>query len=317
MQKSINKSFHLILIIIFSVILISCSSQKRDTRIIEPFFGDDKYVIWVHSDIQPRDKKEWYHYELAVKDIRDNFRDVDMAIIAGDIIHYSRTPHVYEWFLRTRNELSIKYWYEIAGNHEAKDYANYDRYINKPLCYSVRVGNILILLMSDEKNSPPQDISDDTYVWWKNYVINNQNCIIITVTHAYLEQSNLFGSWISSRNIIGSGRFADVLKQYKVDVWIAGHTHWPNYLPGNAKVSEELNNTLFVNVAAIRKDIINYVASRIFIFTKGSGNLLIRNRNHEKNSYDEWLDINHPLSHKFIWDGSPPSQIEGRNTVLN
>jgi hypothetical protein len=50
--------------------------------------------------------------------------------------------------------------------------------------YTVEKGNILFIFMSNEDKGKATVISDETFKWWKNLVINNQDKIIVTITHA-------------------------------------------------------------------------------------------------------------------------------------
>ncbi len=148
-----------------------------------------------------------------------------------------------------------------------------------PLHYSVIVGNMLIICLSDETSSPETNISDEAFNFWKELVINNQDKIIITMTHGYLKQSGLFGSsFLPSRNINNSERFSDVLKNYKVDIWICGHTHLSHSFNGSVKIADDLNNTLFINVSAIRGSRYTSAESYLFFFKKDSDEVIVKSR---------------------------------------
>ena len=182
----------------------------------------------------------------------------------------------------------------------------YKKYIKKPLYYSVHIGNIIFLFLSDEVDCKQTVISDKAFKWWKEKVIRNQKCIIITITHGLLKESNLMGTSLSKLIIKNSNRFVDILTKYRVDIWICGHSHIPYYLPDKIVLSKELNGTLFIDVSAIRKDIFSNIESRIFIFKINSRFVLIKSRNHEKQLYYDDMDFFHQLTHKFIWDHSSP-----------
>lgn len=293
-----------ILLFILFIIFISCA--EKQTFIRESVQEKDYFVIWAHSDIQPRDIRERDYYATAIDDINANVRNVNIALVAGDIIHWTESAEVYQWYADMKSRSYIKHWYEIAGNHDQKDSENYKKIIKMPLHYSVRAGNILILLMSDESRSPETNISDSAFQWWRQMVIDNQDKIIITVTHAYLKQSGLFSAFIDSRDISGSERFADVLREYKVDIWLCGHVHMAQWMNSRVKVSKELNGTLFINVSAIRGNMFKDVESSILFFKNNSDKVLVRSRDHTAGKYEELQDIWHSLNNKFIWDGSEP-----------
>lgn len=296
-----------IILLIVSGLLLTCKSPfKKDFLKDAEIRGGSHFMIWALSDIQPRENSQKKYYELAIDDINKNFSNITVAVVAGDIIQNTEPKGIFPWYVSMKKKTAIKYWYEIAGNHDNKDYGNYFKYIKKPPHYSVEIGNMLILLLSDENQKPPTVISDKAFQWWKKMVIQNQDKIIITVTHGYLKQSNLFGSFVDSRNIENSERFARVLKKYKVDIWICGHTHLPHYIKGHMTLIRELNNTLFINVSAIRADPFMAVESSFFIFRKDSDYALVRSRKHEAQKFVKSRDYFHRLSHKFQWDGMNP-----------
>jgi predicted phosphodiesterase len=305
MEKPLRQ-FRFYICIAIALVILSCTHQGKEEFLSRIATQREYLKIWAHSDIQPRNKSEGINYEKAIKDITQNVKDVTIAIVAGDIVQRRHSSHIYEWFLELRNQAGIRYWYEIAGNHEAKNLTNYHKYLRKPLHYSVQVGNIVFLFLSDEIDSPPTEISEKAFQWWREKVIKNQHNIIITVTHGLLQQSNLLGTTLSKMLIGDSERFVEVLKKYRVDIWISGHTHLPHYLPGKSMVSHELKGTLFIDVSAIRKDLFTDIESSILTFMKNSRHVLIQSRNHEKQQYNRSLDLFHQLSHPFIWDGTPP-----------
>lgn len=291
----------------FSLYLVS--GQAGEGRKGSSATGENKdgtFVLWAHSDIQPRKRSERAYYEDTIQDVSRNIPGIDMAIVAGDIAHYAGMPDVYEWFLKTRSEAKIPFWYEIAGNHDAKDYKSYADMIGKPLHYAVRIGNILILFMSDEMKSTPTDISDATFAWWRDQVIRNQDRIIITVTHAYLMQGGLTGSSIPSRIIIESERFSRIMERYRVDIWICGHTHLPDGMLGKENVSKKHNGTLFLNVSAMRRDPLVGIESRVLLFRNDSREVKIKLRRHEERRFDKDREIDFRLSRPFRWNHNPP-----------
>ncbi len=225
-----------------------------------------------------------------------------MAIVGGDIVHRRNAVNDYIWYLKQKAKTGIKDWYEIAGNHDMKDTANYNRFIGKPLHYSIQKGNLLILFMSDEDRFPPTYISDETFAWWKDMVIKNQDKIIITVTHAYPKHSGLFmAKYVESRTILNSERFEDVMKKYRVDLWLSGHTHIPSALGFSESRVEEFSNTTFINMSRIRRDMHFNPESRVIILKKNSSEIIIKNRDHNDHKYVKRREviIRTPVKFKF------------------
>lgn len=285
----------IISICIFILLFIfSCSHNIKE-------FSRDQYsyIIWAHSDVQPRSPAEKIYYENAVKDMAENFKTIDMALFAGDIVQFSNFKEIFEWYLNTRKKAPVKEWYEIAGNHEWRSIDLYKRLINPHLHYSVTRGNLLILMISNEKWGRPTYISEETFEWWRNLVINNQDKIIITVTHGTLQGNGLLASNLNRLIIERSDRFADILKKYRVDIWISGHSHLPYWLPKMHLTNENLGGTTFIDLGAIREDFLTSSESRILFFEQGSSVALMKIRDHSEKKYKS-DNIIIPLSHPFL-----------------
>lgn len=297
--------------------LVSQVAQAVEPVVQEPAEGNaHQLVIWAHSDIQPRNDKELKQYARAVADMRSAVGRIDMAVLAGDMVQYRDSAEQYNWLLRTRRELPIPFWFEIAGNHEARNYKNYFAYIKKPMHYSVEVGNLLLIFMSDEINSSPTEISDLTFAWWRDLVIDNQDKIIITIAHAYLAQSQLFAHKLYRSKILRSGRFARVLEKYRVSIWLAGHTtNFPGIGRGES-IIQGLNGTLFLNVSSIREDFGINSKSRLIVFEDGSQIAAVKLRDHRERSFIEDREIRLPLPHPFVYDGKPPRMTPMPGTLM-
>lgn len=302
------------LIYTFTALAILClsylpapSDAAKEIKLVSgQRYQGNHLILWTLSDIQPKNSSQRWHLEKAIGDINTIAPNALVAIVAGDIVHHRESKDDFLWYLSAKSKSKVPYWFEIAGNHDMKDEKHYRQFISEKLHYSVTVGNILMLFMSDEDRFPAQKISDTTFRWWKNKVEKNQNRIIITITHAYLKQSGLFGYPISSRNITGSERFASVMKKNRVALWICGHTHLPGFIWERYTSPPSYRKTTFINISAIRKSMLNDIESNLIYFTKGKDRALIRRRNHEKGKFVRSLEIEVPLGRAFVWDGSPP-----------
>ncbi len=267
------------------------------------------FVVWMLSDIQPPTKAERRFFEQAITDVNEHLAQVDIAVIAGDLMKSRSQDEDFAWFLGTRNRSKVHRWYEIAGNHDARSMPLFRQYFPRPSSYGVELGNILLLLLSDESPSSETNISDEAFQWWRDMVLRNQDRIIITVTHGQLENSGLLGSSFASRQIAGSKRFEKVLQEARVAVWASGHTHLSQGLPGTVNVQDKLGGTCFVNVSAIDTGPFGASQSRFLVFEEGSDRLLIRSRNHSLGRFDEGLDVVLTLGKPFAWPGGEPSGI--------
>ena len=266
-------------------------------------------VMWMLSDIQPPTPAERIQFEHAIDDVNGHVEQVDFAVIAGDLLQSRSQDEAFAWFLASRKRARVPVWYEIAGNHDVRSGERFHRYFPNPSHYAVEIGNLLLLLLSDELPSSPTDISDQTFNWWREMVERNQDRIIITVTHGQLEGSGLLGSSIDSRIVVGSERFEKVLREQRVAIWASGHTHLPQGLPGTVSRREELGGTLFVNVSSIDEGFLMDSQSRFFYFEDGSDKVVIRSRNHSKGRFDGDLDIELALGKPFVWQGDGPRVI--------
>src|SRR3990172_4347249 len=292
---------------LFFVLLIVCAcylDRSVNSKSDENTWNNpqDTLKIWLLSDIQPKNQGQKQQFQKAINDINKNVSDIDFAILAGDIVQQANEED-FDWYLSTKPSSYLKEWYEIAGNHDVKwdNGELYKKKINEKFNYSISKGNILFIFMSDELTSSETDISDETFNWWKNIVINNQDKIIVTITHAPLEGSGIPFSSFRRRQIKDSKRFADVLAKYRVDIWLSGHVHIPQWFPNVVGKSEKYNGTMFINVAGIRKEALGLKQSesRIMTFECGSDIVFLQSRNHTEKEYNKELETVFEVSKEF------------------
>jgi len=279
--------------------------------------SDEKqhFVVWMLSDIQPTTIPERVSFERAIKDVNDNVDQVNLGVMAGDLLKARSQGEAFRWFLATRERSKVKDWYEIAGNHDIRSGKLFWHYFPIPSYYAVTIGNLLFLFMSDESTDSKTNLSDATFSWWRKMVIENQDHIIFTVTHAQLKRSGLLGSIVPSRVIAGSDRFEQVLEQYKVAFWASGHVHLPQSLSETVSIKKKLGGTCFINVSCIYEDALMDSQSRFFYFENGSVIVWIRSRNHTKGRFDKSLDIPLQLDRPFVWDGRKSVVLSVRDSL--
>ncbi|HPJ40035.1 MAG TPA: metallophosphoesterase [Spirochaetota bacterium] len=284
-----------------TLITFTCTSGNRNTFTFNPAASSgDTLVVWAHSDIQPKRISQRSYYESAIADTKQTFKKTDIALMAGNIIFHKNSGSVYRWYLDQKKKSGIPRWYEIPGNTDMNDIANFRKLVRSDTHYAASAGNILFLFMGDEDTEPSQFISDSTFRWWKKNVEGGGDKIIVTVTHGCLEQSGLFGAISPDSTIRNSRRFAEVLKKHRVDIWISGGTHIPNFFNGKMKEQEELGGTLFINAASITKELPSGVESAFLVFRENSRDCLIMLRNHEYKRFDKKYNLRHALSRPFI-----------------
>lgn len=282
-----------------------------------PLYGGDtiippkQFIVWAHSDIQPRNEQEKEYYITALRDVRDNIVIPDIAVFGGDIVQHSRYRSMFRWFMEVRKTVPVKEWYEIAGNHEWRAIDDYRGIVRRDLHYAVRKGNILFLFMSNEGPGRRSFISDDTFRWWEEKVRTGGNNIIITVTHGNLEESGLISSNLERLTIINSERFRKVLRRHKVDLWISGHSHFPGWMPKMHYRNDDLGGTVFIDTGSIRRDFMTSVESRFLFFTPGSDTAILRYRDHLHQNYFTFSGYRIPLSHRFTNTHVPETTYPG------
>jgi 3',5'-cyclic AMP phosphodiesterase CpdA len=295
---------HLFYLMVILQLPAACYGGNTSGLIARDEIWDDSQrtlKIWALSDIQPRNNEDKQVFKNAITDVNNHIPGIDMVIVAGDIANKGKSE-TYDWYLSNREFSYIKDWNEIAGNHDLKtDLGKFFLEDIKPnFNYSLAKGNILFIFMSDEQRGKPTEISDETFNWWKDLVINNQDKIIVVVTHAPLDGSGIPFSGLRDRQIIDSGRFTEVLKKYKVDLWLSGHLHLPHYL-ANTVQKEEYNGTIFVSISSIRPEFfkIKNSESRVITFLCDWNYVLIQARDHYKKTFDENLSSVYQLSKKY------------------
>lgn len=287
------------------IILSACSLDKPlNSEMNEVISGapQKSLEIWTLSDIQPKNDEQKEDFQNAIEDINKNIRDIDFAVVLGDIVNDAEEED-FDWYLSTKPSSYVKEWYEIAGNHDMKlnRGEGYKKKIRKDFYYSVLQGNILFIFMSNEARGKPTYISDETFNWWRNLVVNNQDKIIVVVTHAPLDGSGISFSSMSDRQVIDSERFTGVLKDYRADMWLSGHLHLPHSFTNNIVVKKEYHGTIFVNISSIRTELwgLKDSESRIITFACGSDKVFIRSRNHNKERYEKNIDVLFQLSKEY------------------
>lgn len=296
--------FTALLAILLPAIFMSCSGVSFRGALNDPSYSR----IWAFSDIQPRTEKEREDFENLVSDAQKSFPQIDVGIIAGDIVQRGNNEVSivdYEWFFKERAKLSVNNWFEIAGNHDARNIKNYKKYTGKNLDYAVLMGNILMIFLSDESGATSgSEVSDPIFAWWKELVISNQDKNIFTITHSHLAKVGFPYAFVKYRNVDRSERFTEVIKKYHVDLWLCGHSHVPSSLGMNEFVSKE-SGTLFVNIASVRTDYpFSHPESRLILLKKDSNILVMLTRYHDKQKFMSERTVEYKMNHPFEWDGT-------------
>jgi len=306
-MPTILKLLTLLFFLIQSSCYVGYSSGDEYTQ-ANWFNSENTLTLWALADIQPTNRGHEEAFEIAITDMNDNVSNIDMALVAGDIVNET-TEESFDWYVRTRNNSYIKEWYEIIGNHDLKTDMGklFREKLREEVNYSIVKGNILFIFMSDSERGKATEISDETFEWWKDIVINNQDKIIVVTTHAPLEDSGIPFSSFTDRQVINSQRFTEVLKDYQVDIWLSGHLHIPHGVMNNIVEKEKYDGTIFVHISSIRPELMGLKESesRVITFACGSDKVLIQVRNHKEGVFVPNQNRVFQLSKKYICNSEP------------
>lgn len=299
MVKFLKKIFFLLY---FSTLLVNCSHSGQFLDKDAAFTNPGRIVVWALADIQPVDNEDKKTFENAIEDVNENIKGVDLAIVAGDIVENTNSAD-FDWYIDTRSKSYIKQFYEIAGNHDLKPDRGklFKEKLRKDFHYTVAKGNLLFIFLSDEERGKSTSISDSTFNWWKKQVVENQDKIIVVVSHAPLEGSGISFSSLDGRKIKNSSRFTEVLRHYNIDIWLSGHLHLPHAFNNVITKPEELNKASFVHISSIRKELlgIKHSESRFLSFYCDSDKVVIHSRDHDRNEWLHELETELRLSKKI------------------
>ncbi len=264
--------------------------------------------IWALADIQAKSAEHEQAFEIAISDINDNVPNIDLAIVAGDIVNKAK-EHKFDWYIATSDKSYIDEWYEVMGNHDLiSDKGKLFREkLREEVDFAIVKNNVLFIFMSDSQRGKSTTISDETFEWWKDLIINNQDKIIVVTTHAPLEDSGIPFSSFEGRKVVDSKRFTQVLKDYNVDIWLSGHLHLPHEIMNNIVEKDKYNGAIFVHISSIRPEIlgIKESESRVITFACGSDKVLIQSRKHDDGIYEPEQDRVFKLSKKYICNSEP------------
>ena len=190
--------------------------------------------------------------------------------------------------------------------------------------YKFQAGNVLFLMMSDYNSAncpvgrghskdrkkggfPAGAVTRETFNWWKEQVLANQDKIIITMHHHMLRDTTTWAKYLTKRGFHGASggfegsgylyfivedpdpehfrytadahAFEDFLEEYEkthgkpaIDVWLGGHSHPED--PGHTEFGQGLTEmkwgVTFVQCGALTKHHGGFLPmSRLITFTDG------------------------------------------------
>lgn len=153
-------------------------------------YAKDNLIVWIFSDIQPTKQKHWETLENSIEDVNRLNIKPDMALIPGDLVDHGAIKNYQKLknYLDNSN-IPVENFYELAGNHDFNpyltgDHSNYQKIIENDLDYTVKRGNIMFILISDDKQGSTGVIDNESFKWWESTVKKHQtNTNLITLAH--------------------------------------------------------------------------------------------------------------------------------------
>ncbi len=156
-------------------------------------YGKENLIIWIFSDIQPKDQEVWEIFENTIEDVNNLSVEPEMAFILGDLVDEGREEDLQKFKKYLENsKIPWENFYSLTGNHEFNPYftgnlSNYQTYIREELNYTVKRGNLNFILMSDNGAGITGYISEEKFEWWEEIIGEDKNKNHITLTHQPLE----------------------------------------------------------------------------------------------------------------------------------
>ena len=277
-----------------------------------------------------------------IDSIATNHADADFVIFSGDIADWGQPsdaeiagnaePYISLQDQRKNLEqlpCGMNNIFTITGNHEINrnspeshaEGATFLEYLRRfpAATYHVEIGNIIIIFMGDEAKGTPGTISEETFHWWEDIVVNNQDNFIITVTHQSLAGTINADTASDSAFINTSQLFIDAMTRAenpaKSNLWICGHH-------GSYSTSQLDNRTVvahggcqFVQCGAHVPSLLEAGSARPAVYwtmhwEDGSNSVKLRHWDHSLNGYIDANEIE-VISHTPLRLRSMP-QFDGR-----
>jgi len=253
-----------------------------------PIKATNTYTFWAFADIQPTNSSQWDEWYSVIDDMENV--DFNTSLVAGDIVTDGDIDSDYITYINSLGGFEQDQ-YLTAGNHDYQDngkLTNYNYYFGSA-GYTVIQGNILFIFINSGRDDY---VTEKRFNYWRNRVINNQDKIIITVTHRAI-QSTTRGSGVNY--ITNSDQFIEVMEQYHVDMWLHGHIHQSLE---QTKMVVKKYGTVFVNTGLALPQLYDE-CSRTLNFIEGSPVVEMKLRNHQDNIFNDTWIKHYTLSHNF------------------
>lgn len=254
--------------------------------------------FWFLSDIHcghaedGKDGSGWF--SEACDDMKANEIGIDRAFTLGDLTHHGNEEQL-KSYLKVRSSSGIAKWDELAGNHEYeknRSITAYEKLIRSIQPYSVLEGNVLVIMLSDEKGGVEGNLSENTCVWLENELAKHRDKVTIVCSHQ-LVKGTVVASDQNARHLHPADRIQEIIAKSKIDLWLCGHVHHTPYTP---KHIVRRDQTTYINVASMNHAYgTGSSQSAVMELVPGSRELIIRRRDHDKRQFLPEFEVKVPL----------------------
>lgn len=263
--------------------------------------------IWVLADahigleVDGRDGADWL--ALAIDDARQHLAPIDYALFLGDASHRYQ-PQEFREYVRLRRASGIPWWYEIAGNHDyhGVERGDFQRIVRAPLRYSVVDGNVAWVFFSAERGRAAGLMSEETADWLVRRLARYQDRNVIVCSHQLVHDTTDRSDHFE-RYLHPAERVAAILRQCRVDLWLAGHYHSRPRVERDATVRQ---GTTFINAASV-SHVYNTAASNSFLLEARQGARVMRARCrvHDTGRWAPAFEVRVPFPFPFAFSPRP------------
>lgn len=254
--------------------------------------------FWFVSDIHcgyaedGKDGARWF--SEACEDMKANEIGIDRAFTLGDLTHHGNAEQL-KSYLNVRSSSGIAKWHELAGNHEYeknRSITAYEKLIRSIQPYSVLEGNVLVIMLSDEKGGVEGNLSENTCVWLENELAKHRDKVTIVCSHQ-LVKGTVVASEQKARHLHPAVRIQEIIARSKIDLWLCGHEHHTPYTPMHIVRRDQ---TTYINVASMNHAYgTGSSQSAVMELLPGGRELIIRRRDHDKRQFLPGFEVKVPL----------------------
>ena len=269
--------------------VVPARAQERSRQVL--VFSD----IHIGHIADGVDGSEWM--ARALKELRENQIRVDYAMALGDIAHHANAD-AFKAYKQLKKQSGIETWFELAGNHEygKEGLEDYEAVVRSAKPYAHIDGNLAWFVISDEAKGVPGNISDETFDWLKKAIAENQDKIVIVCSHQ-LVHNTIRKSEDAQRYIHPKEKIAEMLKAYRVDLWMCGHEH---HRPYSKQEIRRVNNTTFINVASMSHAYGSKESQSFLLqFKQGAKSIVARRRVHDRQEFSIDFETEIPLDREI------------------